>query len=238
MRIQDLLDDLQDLGVRRGGGSDGDGLALQGVVVHAGVIAVGGILHHGDDGAVVGLADVVGHLLALQRGLQSQDLGLVLIALLDGQNVGVGGGAALDEQGVGDGVQTGIDGIVAVDDSVVQIGQHIGQLSGLSLHDLHVVGIVHDVVLGGGDAGVSLQLEETVLLQQGQGAGLVGGVVGDGNADLVQLLHHFRGSGRGSGRSSAACSGGRRATASGQSQSSGGNTGCCEEAATSDLFHK
>ena len=174
---QDLLGDFQDLGVGRGGGGDGDGLSLQSLVVHGGVIAVGGVLHHGYHGAGVLLCDVVSHLLALQSGLQGQDLGLVLVALLHRQNVGVSGGAALDEQGVVDGVQTRIDGVVAVDDRVVQIGQHIGQLGGLSLHDLYVVGVVYDVVLGGGDAGAVGQLDDAVLLQQQQGAGLVGGVV-------------------------------------------------------------
>ena len=165
----------------RGGGGDGDGLSLQSVVVHLIAVPVGGILHHGDHGAGVLLGDEVRHLLTLQRGLQCHHL-CGLVALLHRQNVGVGGGAALDEQGVIHGVQPGVDGVVAVDHGVVQIGQHIGQLGGLRLHDLHVVRILHDVVLGGGDACAVLQLDNAVLLQQQQGAGLVGGVVG--NADL------------------------------------------------------
>ena len=190
---QDLLSDLQDLGVGRGGSGHGDGLALQRVIVHGGVIAVGGVLHHGDHRAGVPLSDEVGHLLALQSGLQSQGLGGGLAALLDGQDVGVSGGAALDQQGVIHGVQAGVDGVVAVDHGVVQIGQHIGQLGGLCLHDLHIVRILHDVVLGGGDAHAVLQLDDAVLLQQQQGAGFVGGVVGntdldDGSVGLVAAV--------------------------------------------------
>ena len=177
----------------RGRSGHGDGLALQSVVVHGGVIAVGGVLHHGDHRAGVPLSDEVGHLLALQSGLQSQGLGGGLAALLDGQDVGVSGGAALDEQGVVHGVQAGVDGVVAVDHGVVQIGQHIGQLGGLCLHDLHIVRILHDVVLGGGDAHAVLQLDDAVLLQQQQGAGFVGGVVGntdldDGSVGLVAAV--------------------------------------------------
>ena len=179
---QDLLGDLQDLGMGRGRSGHGDGLALQSVVVHGGVIAVGGVLHHGDHRAGVPLSDEVGHLLALQSGLQSQGLGGGLVALLDGQDVGVSGGAALDQQGVIHGVQAGVDGVVAVDHGVVHVGQQVGQLGGLSLHDLYIVRVLHDVVLGGGDACAVLQLDDAVLLQQQQGAGLVGGVVG--NADL------------------------------------------------------
>ena len=166
----------------RGRSGHGDGLALQSVVVHGGVIAVGGVLHHGDHRAGVLLSDEVGHLLALQSGLQSQGLGGGLVALLDGQDVGVSGGAALDEQGVVHGVQAGVDGVVAVDDGVVHVRQQVGELGGLGLHDLHVVGVVHDVVLGGGDAHAVLQLDDAVLLEQQQGAGFVGGVVG--NTDL------------------------------------------------------
>ena len=180
---QDLLGDLQDLGVGRGGSGHGDGLALQSVVVHGGVIAVSGVLHHGNHGAGVLLSDEVGDLLALQGGFQGQDLGGGLVALLDGQNVGVGGGAALDQQGVIHGVQAGVDGVVAVDHGVVHVGQQVGQLGGLSLHDLHIVRILHDVVLGGGDAYAVLQLDDAVLLQQQQGAGLVGGVVGYADLD-------------------------------------------------------
>ena len=180
---QDLLGDLQDLGMGRGRSGHGDGLALQSVVVHGSVIAVGGVLHHGDHGAGVLLSDEVGDLLALQGGLQGQDLGGGLAALLDGQDVGVSGGAALDEQGVVHGVQAGVDGVVAVDDGVVHVGQQVGQLGGLGLHDLHIVRILHDVVLGGGDAHAVLQLDDAVLLQQQQGAGFVGGVVGYADLD-------------------------------------------------------
>ena len=189
---QDLLGDLQDLGVGRGGSGHGDGLALQSVVVHGGVIAVGGVLHNGDNGAGILLGDEVSHLLALQSGLQRHHL-RGLVALLHRQNVGVSGGAALDQQGVVHGVQAGVDGVVAVDHGVVHVGQQVGQLGGLSLHDLYVVRILHDVVLGGGDAHAVLQLDDAVLLQQQQGAGLVGGVVGntdldDGSVGLVAAI--------------------------------------------------
>ena len=168
-------------------------------------------IHNRDHSAAVALGHKVLDLLALQGSDQSLDLGLLLIAFLADQNVDVGRGAILHGQSVGHGVQTGGDGVVGVDDSVVLVLQDVGDLSSLDLIDGDVQGVLLDVVLGGGQAGVSLQLEEAVLLQQGQSAGLVGGVVGNSDLDLVQL-----GSGGGSLRgcsagSGGACGGGRAA---------------------------
>ena len=165
----------------RGGGGHGDGLALQSLIVHGIVIAGAGVVHGADHGAAVLALDEAGHLLALQRGLQGQDLGGGLVALLHRQDVGIGGGGALDGQGIIHGIQAGVDGVVGVDDGIVGVLQHIGQTGGLGLYDLHAVGILHDVVLGGGDAGAVPQLDDAVFLQQQQGAGLVGGVVGNGD---------------------------------------------------------
>ena len=165
----------------RGGGGDGDGGAVQRIIVHRGIIAIGGIGDHGHHRAVILLVDIVHHLLALQSSLQRLNGISVLSALLHSQNVGIGGGGALDEQGVLHGVQAGVDGVVAVDDGVLGIRQQGGQLSSLGLHDLHIVGIIHNVVLGGGDAGTVLQGDDAVLLQQQQRTGFVGGVVGDQN---------------------------------------------------------
>ena len=179
---QNVLDDLEDLGVGRGGRGDADGLAVQRAVVDGGVIAVGGVLHDRDDGTVILLIDVVDDLLALESGLQGEDLGGVLVALLDNQHVDIGGSGALDGQRILHGVQAGVDGIVAVDNGVVKVLEHVGQLRSLGLNDLDVVGILGDVVLGGGDADAVLELDDAVLLQQQQSTGLVGGVVG--HADL------------------------------------------------------
>ena len=60
-----------------------------------------------------------------------------------------GGGGAFDGQGIIHGIQAGVDGVVGVDDGIVGVLQHIGQTGGLGLYDLHAVGILHDVVLGG-----------------------------------------------------------------------------------------
>ena len=42
---------------------------------------------------------------------------------------------------------------------------------GFGLNDLDVVGILGDVVLGGGDAGAVLELDDAVGFEQQQGAG-------------------------------------------------------------------
>ena len=151
------------------------------------IIAIGRVLDDGDDSALVVFIHEVLDLLALQSGDEGLDLRLVLVALLADQNVDVSRRAVLHCQSVGHGVQTSGDGVVGVDDSVVLILQDVGDLSSLDLIDGDVQGVLLDVVLGGGQTGVCLQLEEAVLLQQGQGAGLVGGVVGDSDLDLVQL---------------------------------------------------
>ena len=61
------------------------------------------------------------------------------------------------------------------------------------------MGIFHDVVLGGGDAGAILQLDDALLLQQKEGTGLVGGVIGDSNLNGGGLLA-AAGEGQGQGQ--------------------------------------
>ena len=231
---QNVLADLQDLAVGSGSSSAADGLAVQCIVVDGRVIAIGRGLDDGDDSALVVLIHEVLDLLALQSGDEGLDLGLVLVALLADQNIDVSRRAILHCQSVGHGVQTSGDGVVGVDDSVVLILQDVGDLSSLDLIDGDVQGILLDVILGGGQAGVSLQFEEAVLLQQGQSAGLVGGVVGDSDLHLVQLCCSGSSLRRsGSAGSSRAC-GGRRAAAGGQGSSSGCNTGNFQKITTSN----
>ena len=145
-------------------------------------------LEHGHHGAGPGLLHEGLDLVGLEGGHQSLDGGVVLPALLDGQHVHIGlGGLAvggLDSQGVG-GVQTGLKGVVAVDDGQVQAVQGAGQLGGLQLLDLQVLGVLSDVQLGGGQAYALLQGDEALLLEQEQGAALVGGVVGHAHLGAV-----------------------------------------------------
>ena len=176
---KDLLGDLEDLGVGRGGCGDGDGLTRERSIVDTGVVAVARILDGAHDRTVILLGDVISDLLALERGDQSLDLVAGLVAFLDGEDVGVSGGGAFNGQRILDRIQTGVDGVVGVDDGVVHILENVGDLRGFGLNDLDVVGILGDVVLGGGDAGAVLELDDAVGFEQQQGAGFVGGVVGD-----------------------------------------------------------
>ena len=169
--------------MRGRGSGDGDGLASESVVVDCGVKAVGRVLHSADNGAVILLVDVVDDLLALQSGDQGKDLGRGLVAFLHGQDVGVSGGGAFDHEGVGHGVQARVDGVVGVDDGVVNVLQDVGDLRSLGLDDLDVVRVFDNVVLGGGDAGAVSELDDAVVLEQQQRAGFVGRVVGDGDLD-------------------------------------------------------
>ena len=230
---QNVLADLQHLAVGSGGSGAADGLAVQCVIVDGGIVAVGGVLDDGDDSALVVFIHEVLDLLALQSSHQRLDLRLVLVALLADQHVDVSRGAVLHGQSVGHGVQTSGDGVVGVDDRVILVLQDVGHLSSLDLIDGDVQGVLLDVVLGGGQTGVCLQLEEAVLLQQGQSAGLVGGVVGDSDLDLVQLCSSGSSLRRSSAGSSRACGGGR-AAAGGQGSSSGCNTSNFQKITTSN----
>ena len=61
----------------------------------------------------------------------SLDLVAGLVAFLDGEDVGVSGGGAFNDQRILDRIQTGVDGVVGVDDSVVLVLQDVGDLSGI-----------------------------------------------------------------------------------------------------------
>ena len=212
---QNVLADLQHLAVGSRGSSAADGLTVQCIVVDGRVVAVGGVLHNRDHSALVVFIHEVLDLLALQSSHQSLDLGLVLVALLADQHVDVGRGAVLHCQSVGHGVQTSRNCVVGVDNGVVLILQDVGHLSGLHLINGDIQGVLLDVVLGSGQAGVCLQLEEAVLLQQGQSTCLVGGIVGHSHLHLIQLCCSGSSCRRSSAGSSGRC-GGRRAAACGQ----------------------
>ena len=125
------------------------------------------------------------------------------------------------------------DGVVGVDDGVVLVLQDVGHLSSLDLIDGNIQGVLLDVLCGCGQACISLQLKEAVLLQQGQGACLVGGVVGHSHLHLVQLSHSRRSCGRSSAGSSRRC-GGRRTAACGQGSCSSCSSGNFQKITTSN----
>ena len=154
----------------------------------------GGVRGDGDDlSAGLGVVGVNGT--SLERGDQGQDRGIVLVALLDGDDVGVGlggvTGGVLDGESVGD-VEAAGQGVVVVDDAD---GALIGILElggdGLGVHggDL-VAAVVHDVEHGHAviDGGVLGQGDQTLLLEQEQGAGAVGIVAGDDDGGAVGQL--------------------------------------------------
>ena len=130
-------------------------------------------------------------------------------------------------------VQTSGDGVVGVDDGVVLVLQDVGHLSSLDLIDGNIQRVLLDVLCGCGQACISLQLKEAVLLQQGQGACLVGGVVGHSHLHLVQLSHSRRSCGRSSAGSSRRC-GGRRTAACGQGSCSSCSSGNFQKITTSN----
>ena len=141
------------------------------------------------NGTVVGVVDEVLDGVAGQGSVQGLDGGVVLVAFLHDQNVGVGLGSLrrsiLDGQGVGADGEAGLHCVVAVDDGEVNVLHGAGQLSSLDLLDLDVVGVLLDVVDGSGQAGAVTDGDDALGGQQLQSAGLVGGIVGHGDGSAV-----------------------------------------------------
>ena len=179
---KDRLGNLEDLSVRSRRSGNRDGLTGESVIVNGSIVTVGRIVDGADDSAVILFIDVIDDLLALKRGDERLDLIGALVAFLHGQNVGISRGGTLDHKGVGHRVQTCVDGVVGVDDGVVNVLQNIGDLCGLGLYDLDAIRIFDNVVLGGSDAGAVGELDDAVFLEQEQGTRFIGGVVG--NSDL------------------------------------------------------
>ncbi len=184
---EDLLCDLEDLGVRGGGGCNGDGSALECIVVDRAVEAVGGFVNDGDDRACVLVVYEICDLLALECCDECLDGVVVFVAFLNCEDVGVCRSGAFLGQCVLNGVEACVYCVVAVDDCVCDVGQEVGDLSGLGLDYLNIVRIVGDVVLGCGDACAVLEGDDAGLLQEQQRAGFVGGVVGNCYLDDVGL---------------------------------------------------
>ena len=180
---QDVLGHGQHLGV--GGGRSGhrDGLSGQGVIVHGIIVAVFiDVLDDADHGAVrPGGGDVIGNRLAGQGRGQGLGFRRFLIAFLDGEDVHIRRFGVFDQQGVLGGAEAGVQGVVVIDDGVVDVHQDVGHVGRLDFVELDVQGILGDVRHGGGDAGVFVQLDDAVGGQQQQGAGFVGGIVGHGD---------------------------------------------------------
>ena len=166
--------------MRGGRGGHFDGLAGEGRVIYRGVDAVRGdvrqIAHHG---AAIFRTDKIHHRLAVHGGDKRFDLRAVLIAGLHGQDVRVGNVGAFGQNG---GDARG-NGVVGIDDGVVEVGEILGQLGRFHFAEGDIIGVFRDVVHGGQRPGVIRQFDKPLLFKQLQGAGFVGRVVRDGDGD-------------------------------------------------------
>ena len=131
LRGQNFLDNSQDLSVGSGGSGNGDSLTGQSSVIEVGIIAIAGVFYNRNNGAIILFGDVIGNLLAGEGGDEGLDEGFILIAFLYRQDIGIGRGGAFQCQGILGGIETGGDGVVGIDDSIVNIGQQVGQLGSL-----------------------------------------------------------------------------------------------------------
>lgn len=180
---KDLLGNGEDLGVRCGGCSDGYGLTLECVVVDGGIVAVTGVRNNADNCAVILGSDEIGDLLALESGGKSLYLVGILVALLGGEDVRICARGALNGEIVLYGVETRGDSVVRVDNSIVNILENVGELSGFNLFEGDVLGVALNVSYGCGDAGAVFELDDALLLKEKERTGFVGRVVGNGNGD-------------------------------------------------------
>ena len=132
-------------------------------------------LENGHDRAVIGAVDVILDLVAGQGGVQGLDGGVALVAFLHDQNVGVGlgslRGCVLGGKSILADGEASLDCVVAVDDGKVNILHGAGQLGSLDFLDLHVMGVLGDVVDGGGQTGAVTHGDQTLSGQQLQLAG-------------------------------------------------------------------
>ena len=140
-----------------------------------------------NNGVAVGLFDKLSDLIGLQCFDQCLNVLAVLVAFAHCHDVGVllcsfGGLFLADQHLIGDAC---CDGIVAVDDCKVNIRKGARQLGSLHLHDLYVVRIGGDVLLGRFQTGVRVDFDDALCLQQLQGSCLVGSVVWNGNLCTV-----------------------------------------------------
>ena len=184
LRGQNFLGNSQDLSVGSGGSGNGDGLTGQSGVIEVGIIAIAGVFYNGDNGTIILFGDVIGNLLAGEGGDEGLDEGFIFIAFLYRQDIGIGGGGAFQCQGILGGIEAGGDGVVGIDDSIVNIGQQVGQLGSLDFAELNVLGVFYDIQDGGGDADTVLQLDVALILQQQQRACFIGGIIRNGDLEL------------------------------------------------------
>ena len=167
--------------VGRAGLVTGDMVKPGAIVIDVGVIAVARVLDHGDHGAVIRGGDVIGDVLAFQRGDKRLDAVLRLVAVLDGHDVGIRAVGAFDQKALFRRLHARGDRVVRVDDGVVHVGQDARDLRGFDFLKGNVQRIFLDVVDRGGDADAVLQLDDAVFLQQNQGARFVGRVIRHGD---------------------------------------------------------
>lgn len=94
LRGQDFLGNSQDLSVGSGGSGNGDSLTGQSGVIEVGIIAIAGVFYNRNNGAIILFGDVIGNLLAGEGGDEGLDEGLIFIAFLYRQDIGIGRGGA------------------------------------------------------------------------------------------------------------------------------------------------
>ena len=109
----------------------------------------------------------------------------ILIAFLHADHVDIGGIGAFDQQGVLYGIQARLQGVVVVDDGVVHILLDFGNQSGFHFNQFDVHDGGFDVALGGFQAGAFLQGQDSLALQQQEGASFIGGVVGNRDRNRI-----------------------------------------------------
>ena len=165
--------------MRSGRSRNGDGLTCECRIVNGSIKAVGGSINGGNNSTLVCSGDEVSNLLRGQSRNKRLDLGGVFVAFLNCNDVCVCGVGAFDGQRLGHGVQTCFNGVVGVDDRIVNVLKDVGNLCSFDFLEGDVLGVFSDVHDGSGDAGAFLELDDAVCFEQEQSTCFIGGIVGD-----------------------------------------------------------
>ena len=160
-------------------------LACECSVVEACVETVGWLLNCAYNSAVISLCDVVGNLLTFKSCDESLYDWVVLVTLLYGENVAVSGSRALNHETLLYGVKACADCVVGVDYGVVDVLKDVRNLCCFHFLECDAERIGCDVGDCGSDAGVVVNLDNSVCFEEEQCACFVCGIVWNSDCDFL-----------------------------------------------------
>ena len=127
-----------------------------------------------NDRTLVLFVDEVLDRIGVERLHEGLNLGTILIALADDEDVDVRRGLVLHEEGIARRNEVRLHRPVRVDDGDVYVIKGAGQLRRFDLFEIQMLRIVDDILDGCCSADAVLELQQTCTLEEEQGASAVG----------------------------------------------------------------